>query len=433
MLVRSPLHRPNCGALALALALTLALVLAEQPRRREGGAVHAARLRVAREEAEDEVRVGEGVEMVQRPSVAPLSYALDDRRAARARAVRLVAREAPQAVELGRVGPVGGQVAAGGARKLPRDGGHLVIEEAVVRSGGAVGRTAEAIGRVGGHVDVVEAVEVEQRDGVPRRPVVAPDARAGDGRGASHQIGEVERRLVRHQPARGDAGQVDGLQVDAERRAQPPEEGFDQGAVVHARRKVAAPGRVAARAAVVALVPMVFAGRARHVRVPDLSVTACSAPVVPAVAIVPRCEAGRTSRTGLRVEPIAIDVPRTRVARVRVARPVWLCHHDIELPLVDEEGEPVFPPLSPGCVVEAVEVEHEHLRRPPRVRRRQRQPVVARRPPARLRGVADPEVQPVGAGDAGGNRRRPAAARRGEDRLAEIEGQAHRPLDARRY
>ena len=155
MLVRSPLHRPNCGALALALALTL--VLAEQPCRRESGAVHAARLRVAREEAEDEVRVGEGVEMVQRPSVAPLSYALDDRRAARARAVRLVAREAPQAVELGRVGPVGGQVAAGGARKLPRDGGHLVVEEAVVRSGGAVGRTAEAIGRVGGHVDVVEA------------------------------------------------------------------------------------------------------------------------------------------------------------------------------------------------------------------------------------------------------------------------------------
>jgi len=157
MLVRSPLHRPNCGALALALALTLARVLAEQPCRRESGAVHAARLRVAREETEDEVRVGEGVEMVQRPSVAPLSYALDDRRAARARAVRLVAREAPQAVELGRVGPVGGQVAAGGARKLPRDGGHLVVEEAVVRSGGAVGRTAEAIGRVGGHVDVVEA------------------------------------------------------------------------------------------------------------------------------------------------------------------------------------------------------------------------------------------------------------------------------------
>ena len=172
---------------------------------------------------------------------------------------------------------------------------------------------------------------------------------------------------------------------------------------------------------------MVLAGRARHVRVPDLPVTTCSAPVVPAVAIVPRREAGRTSRTGLRVEPIAVDVPRTRVARVRVARSVWLCHHNVELPLVDEEGEPVFPPFSPGCVVEAVEVEHEHLRRPPRVGWRQRQPVVAGRPPARLRGVADPEVQPLGAGDAGGNRRRPAAARRGEDRLAceEDEGQAH--------
>ena len=48
------------------------------------------------------------------------------------------------------------------------------------------------------------------------------------------------------------------LQVEAERRAQPPEEGGDQGAVVHARRKVAAPGRVAARAAVVALVPIWF-------------------------------------------------------------------------------------------------------------------------------------------------------------------------------
>ena len=173
---------------------------------------------------------------------------------------------------------------------------------------------------------------------------------------------------------------------------------------------------------------MVLAGRARHVRVPDLPVTTCSAPVVPAVTIVPRREAGRTLRTGLRVEPIAVDVPRTRVARVRVARSVWLCHHNVELPLVDEEGEPVFPPFSPGCVVEAVEVEHEHLRRPPRVGWRQRQPVVAGRPPARLRGVADPEVQPLGAGDAGGNRRRPAAARRGEDRLAceEDEGRAHR-------